>query len=387
MLHYLNILETCARAESMNWTIDGTLPRQYSMAIRETQYELSSLENTFLGPRWNHFFTATTVFDLYSISWILVTIFGQALAAEFPVTSVDDDYKFWVGIFVLITVPLSCTKVLDQVLLQFIFLAGRMLMVMLMLITILIAFTSGGEHFGEQNGAATDIPLFNLKNTMTIVQIAVFSAAFQFSVPSMAGISNDKKPMKSIFKNALFFSYASNCGLAIMMALYFGSSTDPSSNLQWTNYHGGNVGWSRFASWYIVLFAALDGLAIFPLLCTTLGGIILHAVAGDKASSYEDNIKIQILCRLLAALPQSIGALYVQDLGVVAEYGCIFTLFSYSVAPAMLYLASSRRMETKGLPQATFYTSKYFSHDIVAYVVLTLALLSVVGVALNAALY
>jgi hypothetical protein len=382
----LFILETCARAESHRWINSRHgLPGSYTMTIRDKQYELSALQHKFLGPRWTKFFLATTACDLYSITWVMSTIFGQAIAQQIPVTGIDDDYKFWVGIFLLITVPLSCTHVLDQALLQFIFLGGRMLMVLIMLGTIISAFLAGdSEYFGDQVGAKSDAPSIDLTHTTTIIQTAIFATAFQFSVPSMAGIASSKDSMTGIFRHAVTFVYISNCLLAVLMAIYFGSSVNPSSNLNWTDYHTGNEGWSKFASGYVVTFAALDGLAVFPLLCSTLGGILLAGVFGDKAELTDRDWKTQVFFRLLASLPQSIGALFVNDIGVIAKYGGIFTLLSYSAAPSILYIASGRRMREKGLPVETDYSSKLFSHDWIAYGLIVTTALVIVGVVSDA---
>ena len=100
----LFILESCARAETANWiSSDGSLPSSYSMAIRDTKYELSSLQQRFLGRKWTRFFLCTTACDLYGITWLVASVFGQALADQVSVTGTDEDYKIWVGVFMLIT--------------------------------------------------------------------------------------------------------------------------------------------------------------------------------------------------------------------------------------------------------------------------------------------
>jgi hypothetical protein len=354
------------------------------MAIRETKYELSSLQQTFLGPRGAKFFICTTACDLYMITWTLASIFGQAMAEEVSLRSDTDDYKLWIGIFMAITLPLSCTSILDQALLQLVFLGGRMLMVLLMIGTLCTAFVdSSNSHFGEQIGAVADVPLADFSHTITIIQTAIFATAFQFSVPGMASVSANKKSMTSIFRNAVSFVYASNCVLAIMMAVYFGSSTASSSNLSWSVYHAGSQGWAKFVSGYVVLFAALDGLAVFPLVCVSLGDILLAGAFGDKAHIMEKDIKWRTLFRILAAFPQLVGAFFVSDLGVLAKYGGIFTLLSYTAAPAALYIASGRSMEESGLPSNTFYSSKLFSHNWLAFTLLTLVGLIIVGVVVD----
>ena len=94
----------------------------------------------------------------------------------------------------------------------------------------------------------------------------------------------------------------------------------------------------------------------------------------------QNDRKRQILFRLLAALPPSIAALFFQYLHVIAKYGCIFTLLSYSAAPAFLYLASGTKMEELQLSKATVYTSRYFSHNWIAYSILVLTFLAMLGV-------
>ncbi len=384
----LFILETCARAGGIAWSTSADdLPPEDFIAIRDTKYELSYLQHTFLGPQWTKFFLCTTACDLYGITWLVCSIFGQALAEQFPVAEVSDNYKLWVGVFILITVPLSCTSVLDQALLQFIFLAGRMLMVLFMMGTVIVAFVDGDRaYFGDQLGPVNDAPPINFTHTITIIQTAIFATSFQFSVPGMASISSNKKSMTRIFSNAVTFVYVSNITLAILMALYFGSATNPSSNLNWSDYHSHNSGWSTFVSGYIVLFAAVDGLAVFPLMCCSLGDILLAGFFGDEAPLAEKNVKTRIFFRLLASVPQSIGALFVDDLAILAKYGGVFTIVSYIAAPAVLYITSGRAMREKDLPTTTVYSSKWFSKEWLAYSMLVTTFLVVVGVVLDSIL-
>lgn len=357
------------------------------MAIRETKYELSYLQHVFLGPKWTNFFVFITAFELYSTTWLMSSIFGQALAEQFPLTGITDDYKLWVGVFTLITVPLSCTSILDQALLQFIFLAGRMIMVVLMIGTIIVAFIHDDRaYFGDQVGAINDTPLIDFSQTITIIQTAIFSTSFQVSVPGMAGVASDKKSATSIFKHAISFAYFSNCVLAVLAAVYFGSSTNPSSNLNWSAYHSNSTGWSAFVSGYIVLFAAVDGLAVFPLLCCSLGDILLAAVFGERAPLVEGNLRIRVLFRLLASVPQSIGALFVDDLGVLVKFGGALTLISDIASPTVLFLVSGWEMKKRGLPTTTFYSSHCLSRVWLAYFILTTTALLLIGVVLDTSL-
>jgi hypothetical protein len=250
------------------------------------------------------------------------------------------------------------------------------LMVLLMMGTLLAAFLdSEGSHFNDQIGPLKDVPILaDWTQTISIIQTAIFSTAFQFAVPSIGSITKNKKQMKGIFRNSVGFSYASNFILAVMVAVYFGSNTDPSNNLNWSNYHAGTKGWSKFVLGYIVFFAAIDGLAVFPLICVSLGDILLAGWFGERSHGVVLDWKVRVPFCLLASLPQAIGALFWRDLGILAKYFGLFTLISYSAGPAVLYLASGQFMDQEGLLRKTYYSSQMFSSDYLAYVLFKISL-------------
>ena len=133
----------------------------------------------------------------------------------------------------------------------------------------------------------------------------------------------------------------------------------------------------------MVPFAPLDGLAVYPLMCCSLGDILLAWAFGDKAPLAESDPKTRIFFRVLASLPQCVGALFVRDLGVLAKYGGVFTILSCIFAPSLLHLASGRAMKKHEMPTTTYYSSKWFSKDWLAFTILTTTVLIVVGVVLD----
>lgn len=90
------------------------LPRNYSMAVRKHTYELSALCRIFLGNKARVFFTFTTAFDLYGITWAIAAIFGTTMADQLPMSS-NKDYYYYMLIFAAITIPMACVPVIDQV--------------------------------------------------------------------------------------------------------------------------------------------------------------------------------------------------------------------------------------------------------------------------------
>jgi hypothetical protein len=137
---------------------------------------------------------------------------------------------------------------------------------------------------------------------------------------------------------------------------------------------------SAVISYYIVLFPAIDGLAIYPLMSVCLGDILMGAFYGNRVHDVEKNWKIRILFRLLASIPQAVLAIFVRDLGVVAIYAGICTLLAYTVCPTVLYLASKRYMDRHNLPIHTMYYSRLFSLNAVAYALLLGVALVICGV-------
>jgi hypothetical protein len=117
--------------------------------------------------------------------------------------------------------------------------------------------------------------------------------------------------------------------LGLLLAIYFGSQDiAKSSNLNWLEFHGGTwdgtgrvqdgrAGWASFICNYIVVFAALDGLAIYPLIAVSLGDILLGAYYGEKAQEHHHDWKCRSFFRIISSVPQLIGAMFVRDLGVM----------------------------------------------------------------------
>jgi hypothetical protein len=381
------ILEACARAQALDlYKADGSLPKQYTLKIRERKYELSLLTKTFLGKVPGLFFSFTTLGDLYGMTWALSSIFGKAFADEFPLGDAQDGgYRIYIAMFMAVTVPMSCASIKQQMWIQMTFMAARIVMVILMAGTIAGAYGADEPHFGSQVGPANDVPLAKPSNIVQVTITCVFATAFQFSVPTVAGESRSKSGLNQIFGVASTLSYVSNIFVGILFALFFGMDQPESANLNWVNYHGGTgeadpAAWATAISGYIVLFTAIDGMAIFSMSAISTGNILMGAVYGDRVHEVEKDRRVRTLFRLLGSIPQAIGAMFLSDLGVIAKYAGIFTILSYTVCPALLDLSSRACMEKKNLPLTTYY-STHFSSRFWSYGLLLVSAALIGGVA------
>lgn len=268
-------------------------------------------------------------------------------------------------------------------------------MVLMMIISLVIAYAHPDQAYFDSrpSGAALDMgggsAFATFGSLIAVLQTCIFATAFQFSIPGVTGISADRKQIVSSVRVAVGFAFVTNLTVAILTAYYFGKQDcEESNNLNWIGFHGRSdaVG-ARIVSNYVVLMAAVDSLAVYPLNAIPLGEGLMAAVYGH---SIDDTVAESKWCRaafrLLASLPQGIGALWVHNLGSLAKYAGIFTLLSYTVCPSFLYLRSEQKMAEQKLPTKTHYSHPLLSNPGTAYALIVGSLLLILGVAIDASL-
>ena len=129
--------------------------------IRNRKFEMPELCRIFMGEVWRIMFTFAACCDLYGLMWSIAAVSASSLASEFPILHNPDDYMLYVLIFAIIVIPMSFLSIADQIWIQIAFFGGRMLMVIMMLITVAAAFGASEPHFGDQNGPQRTSPVAN----------------------------------------------------------------------------------------------------------------------------------------------------------------------------------------------------------------------------------
>ena len=140
--------------------------------------------------------------------------------------------------------------------------------------------------------------------------------------------TTNKKKMVSVIRSSVGFVYTSNLVLSLTVALFFGLATNESNNLSWIDYHGGTwngegdmqenrSAWATFISRYIVLYGAIDGVAVYPLNAIGLGEILMGSIYEGSVHEVQKNWRVRTTFRLLASVPQAVGSLFVNDLGIM----------------------------------------------------------------------
>ena len=317
-------------------------------------------------------------------------------------------YHIYLIIFAGITVPLSCIQLSDHILIQLTFLAGRVVMFLLMLGTVAAVWVSDAPHFDtyvgpakNSGGVAASAPLFYFPSLYLLIQVSIFSTAYQFAVPGIADAAVNKKSILSTFATACIYIFVTVLVCGLLLSLFFGDSIETSSNLMWDKYHGGTgysvegedgtmkregvANWAKANAGYVVVFPALDALAVFPLCTISLGEILLDASSSDEEAKNLTSWKKRLAFRLVGCVPQIVGAAFVSSLSVIANYAGIFTILSYSVCPALLAIYSKRSMMEVGLSPKTHYET-LFSSDPVAWSICGIAIAVVLFVIISSAL-
>ena len=134
---------------------------------------------------------------------------------------------------------------------------------------------------------------------------------------------------------------------------------------------------SRVISGYIVLFAAIDGLAVYPLIALSLGDILMAAFHRERVHEAEKDWKIRTAFRLLATSLQAVGALFIKDLGAIATYAGIFYLaklhgLSGIALPQECPAPGRRRHACQDLLQHFIFSSKAMAYILLMGVALTI---------------
>jgi hypothetical protein len=177
--------------------------------------------------------------------------------------------------------------------------------------------------------------------------------------------------------------------LALLTATYFGEETEASNNLNWLSFQKGKSAtlstFPRVISSYIVWMAAIDGLAVYPLNTIPLAEGLMGFWYGTHHR--PEDWRSRGVFYVLSSLPQGVAALWIRDLGRIAQYAGIFTVLSYTVAPALLQVASQKRLQQVAgdCPGSwkTAYSHNWLSHKRVAQGLLVMSAFLITAVMLD----
>jgi hypothetical protein len=309
----------------------------------------------------------------YGCLWLYTAVFAHALALHFPLfASKYESYVFFACLFALIVVPFSCLDLTEQVGMQLTLSLCRVLVIVIMVSTSLIAFIN--NDYSPLDGADPS-PAINMSGFSTILSICAYAFLFSQGLPVLAEPASDKRQLRTVFLYTLVFMVVGYTSIGVSVALVFGSDIRSSCNLLWGAYTMGGASspvlvlMAKAVSAYVVLFPALDCLSAYPLMAIMLGNSIFVCFSARKRyvhnsqqasppSSPAANGNTVIFCRLLAAVPPIIGAVFISNPGAITNYTGISGIIIGFVFPPLLSMQSEKYLLDRKLPHQTIYSTK-----------------------------
>lgn len=371
--------------------------------VGKRRIEIVELCDLFF-PVGRPYFICIISISMYGALWAYCTVFANALATTLPLFG-DYSYYFFLFVYSLVVVPMSCLELSEQVAMQLFYAFCRGVMVFFMLGSVAYAvLQTGGESvysddFSSRAGGKQEseniIPptLVKWSGFKIIVPIALSASVFHHSLPALSEIVADKKQLGWVFSTTLFICFVTYSLIGVTLSTYFGSSVQSSSNLNWAHfYHKNSSIPLSIVSNYIILFPAVDVMSAFPLYAVTFGNnmhaffMTLNKVSeADCYTGSSNNSRSgssscgtlfcfqhsHIACntdrhrhrrqevlwfRFLATIPPVIAACFIRDLGVLTKYMGITGFAIIFFYPVLLSHRSYWSLKEQGLNPRTYYT-------------------------------
>jgi len=316
------------------------------MMVGARHFEVTELCELLLGRVGRNIYLLAASIYLYGALWAYASVFSNALAAhvklDFISSDEDVNYILYLCVFAVAVVPLTCMEMEEQIMTQVTLAALRGVLIVLILSTIGIAlYHDDGSSFEDSDGIQ-GTQLVRIGNIFKLAPIAIYANIYHHSIPNLAKTLRDRTRLVELFSWVFVVVNLAYALIGVSIAVYFGNDTATSANIHWVKYIGGNQGWSDFASFFVVVFPALDVLSASPLNGITLGNNMCSAFTGERAEDVLGNSRTRLFWRLLAAVPPLIGAAFVRDLGVITDYAGTSGFLVAFMFPALLYLAAMK---------------------------------------------
>lgn len=316
--------------------------------VNQQKFEVVEQCLLFIGPFCQFSYMLFLSCYMFGSLWAYGTVFSNALASNLPIPNINS-YLLYLLLFGCIVVPISCMELEEQIIIQVLLSLGRVLMVILMVSTILIATVWGSENdFGDGMSGATDLVAFDWSGIHHLLPIAAFAHIFHHSIPALSDPVQDKTQLSNIYTTTLVCCFLAYTSISLSVSVYFGSNTLSSSNLNWVHYGNNSSGFSyfmkRFVATFIVIFPALDVASAFPLNAVTLGNNLFSVAYGRRVHLMK-NTWHKTAFRLAGAIPPLIMAAIVSDLGQITDYTGVTGFGIAFIFPPLLSYFSYKKLK------------------------------------------
>jgi hypothetical protein len=312
-------------------------------------------------------------------------------------------------IFGAIVIPLSCSDLTEQIVVQLAMSIVRFVALMIMIFSALYAIYADPYDSGmvlepdtflnstdslSSPPYLSDYSLADFRGFGIMFSTGVFSQLFQHSVPGLLAPlgKQNQSQAGAIFGSTLTTTMLFYIALGSICSIYFGPKTLSSVNLNWAEFTWGFAEsvsllslplWAKFMSMVVVVFPALDTLSVYPLISITLGDN-MAAVLPDSFTSNRNTTRShgsssgrncwKLVCRLTASVPPLLIAVFVSDLAITLQVSGIFGIYVAFFAPAFLQFYAIRENPEENVYSGWFSSFKYI-YGILIFGIFALAIL------------
>ncbi|KAL0486267.1 11 TM domain-containing transmembrane protein [Acrasis kona] len=383
------ILETMARAQAIYSNTTGTNERDASEQLVDSEqdptdnsnlmvfhithrkFEMNELCKMFLGTPGKLLYELCVCLYLYGALWSYGSVFAESMALFIPLpikgwytcdvaldhsSTCNNLYMIYIGIFALMVVPLTCLNLTEQKSLQVVLTIFRYVALGLMIV--ITAVNIGADpysRFSEQPHITMEPtgPYKSSFNLATFLGLSIlfptciYSQILHHSIPGLSQPARNKKRLNTIYGSTFITTLLFYVILGIVLVIYYGPNIRSTCSLNFGFWRagvpfGGPIpGWATAISFLIVLFPAIDVISAFPLNGITLGNN-LHTGFFASRPNLMNKRWIQIIFRMVAAVPPLIGALFVRDLSKILSYVGLVGFIITFVFPPILNIVSRR---------------------------------------------
>lgn len=371
---------------------NGIVPKN---EIAENLFEIPQLCAIYLPPKFGKLYTFLIMSYFLLTLWSYASVFSSSMASHVPMYGIHSSntcdledhptnagcialYTFWLGLFSLIVVPLSCKDLTEQIVVQVTLSIFRFVAVGLMLATTLQAlYTYKREDLDYDTDSPpyySDAVAFDMTGFGKLLPIAVFSQVVHHSIPGISKPQRDKSKLQHIFAGVMTTTCFCYSILGVVLVLWYGSDIKDTCTLNWTSYDAGydpKPWWVKMLAGIIVLFPPVDLISAYPLNAITLGNNLFEVFVPKE----KQTKKKKLMFRLTAAIIPLIGACIIRDLSTILRFsGSIGILIAFTY-PCLLNLASKKELIEQYGPNAhvTPYSQFWFSDDKVVWFFLFLS--------------
>jgi amino acid permease len=279
------------------------VPEQADYLIdHHRKYEVTDLCLMLVGPTARSLYALILSLYMYGGLCAYASVWASSFTANVPVAFLNGGatcnieqsgltggcvgpYLLWLAVFAAIAIPLACVDLEEQVAIQVLMFAARVLVVALLTGTVAVGMAgcTDGVVFAEvPPGKPQHTALADAAGLATVIPVSIFSFIFHHSIPGLSQPVANKTTLPRMFAVTFVIITVFYASVGLLVAVFFGPAVNSQCSLNWREYVGCMP---RPANYTLgVEAAAAGGTSFGRSLLTTLASMALPGGASSAVA-------------------------------------------------------------------------------------------------------